>query len=444
MEETQALELISRKKTILSAPGWKASSLYYTVANSMVDSVEITYNQGRYQSSLTNMSFGGQSIVILANQSFVDTVCLHLELPNLYPNQTLSRGWGYLILDQLAFLFGSSNMSQVQISGQSVWQKVAMQCENAEKRSELWRLGGEEYLQPVTHIVNGVAVRDPNAVLSADIILPLPWSSASGLFNKKAFDTNTLSNPIQIQIRFKNAEAIYGGLSNTNPFPTGFQRAVMSFRQGELSNQAMSMRNELFRKPDESMFYPFVWSQSYQPSVFAGSNDVNSPVTIPLQSFINADLLSITIAVVRTSLLSGRDAKQSPNGMQLDNIQNIVLDYNGSAMFVAPRSSWKLATMKSAIGAQYFHNSLIQPTSTGAGPYISVPQDSYLLHIDFSAIRATTFEGMMQNTWRIGNNVLNLSFNTEGDSTVAYQMFCTYNYNSVIQINQGQSIFYFD
>ena len=100
--------------------------------------------------------------------------------------------------------------------------------------------------------------------------------------------------------------------------------------------------------------------------------------------------------------------------------------------------------MKSAMGAQYFHNSPIQPTSTGAGPYISVPQDSYLLHIDFSAIRATTFEGMMQNTWRIGNNVLNLSFNTEGDSTVAYQMFCTYNYNSVIQINQGQSIFYFD
>lgn len=442
MDRDEILSLVASKKTILSAPGTKLSSLYYSVMNSTVDAVEITYNTGRFQTSLSSLAFGSQSQVILANSSFVDCVYIHLELPNLYENQTLSRGWGYAIVNQLSFLFGSSNVSQLTINGQSLWHKVAMQCETAEKRSELWRLGGEEYLGPITKVLGGVVVRDPEAVISADILLPLPWSSASGLFNKKAFDTNLLVNPIQIQVQFNDASSIYGGLS-ASPFPSGFNRAVMLFRQGDLASKSMSMRRELEVNPDMSMFYPWIYSQSYQPTQFQGSNDPANPITVPLLSFINADLLGITVGIVRTSLLAPVTG-QSPNAFQYDNIQNVVLEFNGTVMFAAPRSSWKLFTMKSAMGGQYFHNSLIQPTLAGVGPYTSIPQDAYLLHIDFSAIRSTTFEGLMQNVWRIGNNTLSLRFNTEGDSTIRYQMFCTYHYNSIVQVQQGQTNIYFD
>lgn len=445
MDRDEILSLVASKKTILSAPGTKLSSLYYNVMNASVDAVEITYNTGRFQTSLSSLTFGSQSQVILANSSFVDCVYIHFELPNIWSNQTLSRGWGYALISQLSFLFGSSNVSQLTINGQSLWHKVAMQCETAEKRSEMWRLGGEEYLTPVTKIdpVTGTAVRDPNAILSADVLLPLPWSSASGLFNKKAFDTNLLQNPIQIQVQFNDATAVYGGITSVNPFPQGFSRAVMLFRQGDLSSKSMSMRRELELNPDLSMFYPWIYSQSYQPTQFQGSNDPANPITVPLLGFINADLLAITIGVVRTSMLAPLSG-QSPNAFQYDNIQNIVLEFNGTVMFAAPRSSWKLTTMKSTLGAQYFHNSLIQPTLAGIGPYESVPQDAYLLHIDFSAIRSTAFEGMMQNVWRIGNNTLSLRLNTEGDSTIRYQMFCTYHYNSVVQVQQGQTNVYFD
>ena len=435
---------VSDKKTILAAPGTKLNSLYYNVANSTVDAIEITYNTGRFQTALSTPLFGASSNVILANTSFVDNVYLHLELPNLYPNQTLCRGWGYAAIASLNFIFGSSNVSQLNINGQSLWHKVAMQCETAEKRSELWRLGGDEYLSPIMRINDeGVAERDPAAVISADILLPLPWSSASGLFNKKAFDTNVLTNPIQIQVAFSAANAIYGGTTSPVPFPVGFTSASMLFRQGNLTNKSFSLRRELELHPDLSMFYPFIYTQSYQPTQFQGSNLPANPITIPLQSFINADLLAITIGVVRTSLLAP-PAGQSPCPMQYDNLQNVTLSYNGEVMLYSPRSSWKLHTMKSSLGGQYFHNSFIQPTSGGVGPYESIPQDAYLLHIDFSQIRSMTFEGMMQNVWRIGSNVLTISFNTEGDSSVRYQMFCSYHYNGVVQVQQGQTNLYFD
>ncbi|MCK4831050.1 hypothetical protein KA005_85860, partial [bacterium] len=158
-EASEMLSLMSNKRTILSAPGSKLSSLYYNVMNSTVDSVEITYNTGRYANSLSTPFFGAQSQVILANSSFVGTVYLHLELPNLFAGQTLSRGWGYGCINQLSFLFGSSNVSSLQINGQTLWHTIALQCPTEELRSELFRLAGEEILTPIQRIVNGVAER---------------------------------------------------------------------------------------------------------------------------------------------------------------------------------------------------------------------------------------------------------------------------------------------
>lgn len=444
-EANETLALLSTKKTILSSPGFKLSSLYYNVANSTTDAVEITYNTGRYVSSLSTPLFGAQSQVILANSSFVDDVFIHLELPNLYPGQTLSRGWGYAAVSTMAFLFGSSNVSSLSINGQSLWHKIAMQCETAEKRSELFRLGGNEYLTPIMRVntITGVPERDPNAVISADILLPLPWSSASGLFSKKAFDTNLLVNPITIQIEFRQATSIFGGTQALNPFPAGFNVATMIFRQGDLYNKNMSLKNVLMREPDQSMFYPWIYTQSYLPSQFFGSNDPSQPITIPLLSFINADLLALTVTVHRVNLISPPTG-QAPNTFQYDNIQNITLNFNGTVMFQAPRSAFKLLTMKSGLGGQYFHNSLITETVPGSGIFSSVPQDSYVLHIDFSAIRSMTYEGAMQNVWRIGNNTMSLSFTTEGDATVRYQMYCSYHYNSSVQVQQGQTFIYFD
>lgn len=443
-EASEMLQLMTNKRTILSSPGSKLSSLYYNVMNSTVDAVEITYNMGRYSSSLTTPNFGASSQVILANSSFVGEVYIHLELPNLYDGQCLSRGWGYGAIANMSFLFGSSNVSQLNINGQTLWHKVAMALSTSESRSEFFRLGGDQQIGPImrTNIDTGLPERDPYAILSADILIPLPFSSSSSLFPKKSFDSNLLNNPITIQIQFNQANSIYGGPTTPNGYPSGFAQAIMYFRQGDLFSKGLSLKRYLDTHPDESMLYPWIYTQSYLPSVFPGQNVPGSPVTVNLLGFINADLLSITVGVVRLSMLNP-PAGQPANQFQYDNIQNVALLYNGTVMFYAPRSSWKLTTIKSA-GAQYFQNSLIYPTVPLGTVFTSAPQDSYLLHIDFSAIRSMVFEGMMQNVWRIGNNTLSLQFNTEGNGTVNYQAFVSYHYNSVVQVQQGQTAIYFD
>jgi hypothetical protein len=331
-----------------------------------------------------------------------------------------------------------------------MWAKIAMQCDTAERRSEMFRLGGDEYLAPImrNNPTSGLPERDPDAIISADLILPMPWSSATGSTGcgKKAFDSSLLSNPITITIAFEQATSVFGGSVSPNPFPRNFNSASMIFRQGELRYKNMSLEGELKMHPDQSLFYPDIFCTYQTPAVFQGSR--TQPVSVPLLGILNGDLLALTVGVVRTSLLNSipsatPNVYTAPNKFQFDNIQNVFLAFNGQPMFRAPLSSWKLFTACSTPGAQYFHNSLIIP-GVGPGVYTSVPQDSYLLHIDFSQFRSTSFEHNFPNTWRIGNNTLTLQFTTEGDQTVSYQLFCTYHYSSIVQIQQGNSLLYFD
>lgn len=445
------LNFLASKRTSLSNPGFLLNSLYYSKYQSTVEAVECTFNTGRYVNSLSSPTFGGTSTVILANNDFVGEVYLHLELPNIYPGQTLSRGWGYGCIATIQYLVGNSSSSQVSLNGQSMWAKIAMQCDTAERRSEFFRLGGEEYLSPImrNNPTTGIPERDPDAVISADILLPMPWSSATGSngCGKKAFDTSLLSNPITITVAFDKNTAVFGGSTSPNPFPRVLAAAQMIFRQGELRNRAMSLEGEIKMNPEMSLFYPDIFCTYQTPAVFQGSR--TQPVSIPLLGILNGDLLAITVGVVRTSLLESQpltspaNVNSAPNKFQYDNIQDVRLLFNGQVMFNAPRSSWKLFTAHSTPGAQFFHNSLITAGVT-PGTFTSVPQDSYLLHIDFSQFRSTSFENHFANTWRIGNNTLTLQFTTEADQTVSFQCFVTYHYNSIVQVQNGNTLLYFD
>ena len=458
--QQQIMGYLASKRTSLSAPGTMLNSLYYDNYSSSVEAVECTFNTGRYINSLSSPTFGGSSTVILANNDFVGEVYLHLELPNIFgptpsdptaAQQTLSRGWGYGCIASIQYLVGNSSSSQVSLNGQSMWAKIAMQCDTAERRSEFFRLGGEEYLAPIMRVnaSTGLLERDPDAVISADILLPMPWSSATGSngAGKKAFDSSILSNPITITVAFDKAQSIYGGSTLPYPFPRNLNAASMIFRQGELRYKNMSLEGELKMNPDKSLFYPDIFCSYVTPPVFQGSQ--TQPISLPIVGILNGDLLSMTVAVVRTSqlesqpLLAPVNTYSAPNKFQFDVIQNVSLLFNGQVMFRAPRTSWKLFTSHSTPGAQFFHNSLIVPGLT-AGTFTSVPQDAYLLHIDFSQFRSTSFESHFANTWRIGNNTLTLQFTTEGDQTVSYQCFVTLSYNSIVQIQSGNSLLYFD
>lgn len=436
------LRYLANKRSTLSAGGTFLDGNYYSVANSTVELVETTYSQGRLTIGLSSKTFGSQSQLLIPNSSFIGDCYLTCTLPNIEYNQTLCRGWLWAIMDSISYLFGSSNVSQLTINYQSAMAKIMMQCETEEKRSELFALGGQEYLTPIMMIdpITKLPVRDPNAVISATILLPLPWSSASGLFSKIGFDSNCLQNPLTVQLNFRNARAIYGGAANP---PNSFLTGIANIETGDLTNKDQSLRNKLSRNPELSMLYPFIHCQSFNPAAFYGSTNASTPVSIPMQAFINADLLAMTICVIETNKLAP-NGYAAPNPFDFDDISNIQLLWNGTILYNAPFDSWKAMTMRSALGPQYFKNSIIQSNDSGIAPFMSNPKNVYPLHIDFSRIRSTTFEGKLQNVFRIANQTLTLQLNTSKGSDTQYQLFATFYYNGVAQVQQGQTSVYFD
>lgn len=415
---------LSEKRTLLAMGGTILDDVYYSALNTTVSLSEVTFNQGRLAVSLSQTQFGSQSQVLIPNSSLLSTVSLHLELPDVQANETLCRGWGYASIANISYLFGSSNVSQISMSGQSLWQTIAGQCETEEKRSELLRLGGDE------------TIATGGGIQYADIILPLPWSSANGLNAKLPFDTGILSNPITIQLTFNQNTSVYGGSA---AHPTAFSKATTYFRQGDLANKSQSLRSMMMRRPELMYAYPFIHHQSYTPSAFTGVA-TGSKVSIPLLSFINADLVGMTVGVIPTSRLSSSGTNNSPSPFAYDNISNVTLSFNGLIMYEAPGRSYKLYGIDSQVGSSKVLNSVI--AAGAVGPFTSAPVDTYTLYIDFARIRSLSYEGRYANVWRIGNNTLTLEFNTE--TTNQYTLFSTYHYNGVAEVSNGETRIYFD
>lgn len=297
------------------------------------------------------------------------------------------------------------------------------QCETEEKRSEIFRLAGERKL-----------VADPlgSPNMTADILLPFPWSSACGEHAKLPFDTSMLNNPITIQIQFDNANTIYGGSAAP---PSSFVKATLYFRQGDLQNKDQSLKYALMKQPDLMYSYPFIHHQPFNVR-FPGSIDPNQPCQINLLSFINADLIHITLGCVRDSR-NAPTGGNTPQQFAYDDLSNINLKFNGLTMYDAPGKLYKLYNMKSLPGSSFFHNDLI-----AAGNASSSALDTYILCVDFARIKSLCFEGKYQNVWRIGNNVITMTFNTE--TTEQYTMAATYHYNGVAEVQAGETRIYFD
>ena len=116
-----------------------------------------------------------------------------------------------------------------------------LEANSSEKRSEMFRLGGEEHLSITADTIH------------SDIILGLPWST-SGI-GKKPLDTLLLDSPVTISIQFARAENIYGGIGVR---PTSLLDGTIILAQGELLNNTQSLHSVLVRNPTMRYAYPFI------------------------------------------------------------------------------------------------------------------------------------------------------------------------------------------
>lgn len=416
---SNALMFISDKRVQLNAPGTMLTGNYYSRENSQVARAETTWNTGRYTQSLSNLNFGAQSTIVIPNSSLLRNCYLHLRLPAVVADQTLCRGWGYAAIESISYLFGSANVSQLQINGQSNFQAVMLEANTSEKKSELLRLGGQEYLEPTAGEVE------------ATVCLSLPWSNQGCC--KLPIDTTLLDSPITISIKLADASRLYGGVGAR---PASFLDSLVILAQGEFLNKDLSLKNELIVNPDLRYNYPFIHKQTNIVSV---DSSAGVPIIINLLSFINADLLAITFGLVKRNFVNDPTGAQPPNPFAYGEMSNIELTYNGLDMYKAVGKSYKVFNMQDEDGASFIKNSRIDAGTVQ--PFVSNPVDSYITAVNFSQNPAYTFNRKFYNVWRIGNNTLNLQFTPDEEGP--YFLYTTYYFNGMASIN-GDCQIYFD
>lgn len=423
-------QYLTNKVPNLSAAGSRISDLYYDESNSTVDVIESQCDWG-YVQALTSPNFGTTSNFFQPLGDFTGICMLHLRLPNLVANQSLARGWGLAAIRSIKFQLGASSTSPITLSKQAIWHFLLSQCSTEEKRSQLLRLCGEEYLLP--------AVAPPGEdVPTIDAYVPLPFPFST-VCDKLMYDSGLLSQPIQVSVELESsARTFYGGTATP---PTAFTVAEFMLRQQRVADKSRLLKGPMMANPALMYSYPFILTQGVQVGPIAGvrASD-NGRVLVQLISPMNADLLGITIGVQRV-LDTNPTGTDSPNPFHLDDISNILLQYNGSNLFQLPGKSYKaISAYMGDQQASYYQGSVIAP---GAAPYISTPVDENLVHFDFTQVRSACIHSHMANCFRIPpGNSLNLSFNTSQGAGTQYNVFGVLYYNSIILTQGGTTEIY--
>lgn len=432
MLTSEKLDYIDTKRTMLAVPGTKLDDVYYSKYNSTVQKVEATYNVGRFEQTLSSLTFGGTSNILIPNGDLLGECYLHLQIDDstsvMGANTALARGWGFAAIQSISYLFGSSNVSDLTISGQSLWQILAAQSETSEKLSHAYQLGGQAWKYGDTQ------------GLEADILLPLPWSTMNGLVPKRPFDTSLLLSPITIKIQFNRAEAFIGGIGTTKA--SSFKAASVYTRQGSFSNRADSLRSAMLMDMELYYAYPFIHATSFQtPSVKSGSD---KSVLLQLQQLLNADWTGCVIGVVKSSELTSSSGSV-PNPFNYVICRDINMRFNGNIVFHTPGKGYMLTNMMNKAGASYFQNIYISGTTDalGVNPFVETAIDNFPILIDWSRVRSSVFLDQFQNTWREPNQTLSLDFKAP-EADTSYSCFVTYFWNGVNDVQGTQSNIYFN
>ena len=448
MTEEIKAKFLSNKRTLLSVPGNVKTDAYYTTQESTVYLTELTANLGRYTSSLTTSQFGGVGQVIIPNNDLLSETYLHLRVParsGAPLNQSYCPGWGWTAIKSISYLWGASNVSQITISGKSLWAITLAQCDTAEKRSQLCYLGGSP--APLVSDESQLA-NNPEAVdFDCYIPLALPWSVMCHE-GKLGFDTSLINSPITIQVTFapRDEFMVWHSTVTSAELPNEFEVAEIVVRQQMFSDKSQSLKFDMMNDPALVYNYPFKHYQSFQKDF---TSTANTTSRIQLTNFINSDLVGMVLYAVKKEKLRGGSSANA-NVPTLDPLdielpKDVKLFFNGQILYNSPGRLYLLQNCAGLSGSGSYSVANITWAASDAsviryGDISPIIRD--MVFIDFSRKHSPCFEKEFENVFRIANQTLDVEMTLAGSGE--YTLFATYIYNAVNAVQNGASNLYFD
>lgn len=454
---------VESKRTLKSMPGERYDSLYYNKKSSAVELIENTATLGKFQVKLSNSTYGGTSPVTFPNLNYIGKCYLHIEIP--VPNWTptsqavLCKGWGLALLNRIDLLIGNANISSQFLDRICMFHSLCSAKQTEDDLDFDLLMGGMAAFttgQNQFEVINGK--------YTADIILDMPWSNYCQQDESKLyFDTSLLTAPITLNISFNQPNSIWGDTYDpiaANQQPT----ATLFYRQLELTNRNQSLRNSLFSAPGSVISYPSNFRQSFtvpfsvaDQSVPMGPGSYYDVGPLNLMSFLNADLLGMTLSVHLQNELfpptagapTGLHPAQPWNCLPIIDIQIL---FGGEPVYVAPGFSHRLISQEPTISNVCLNNTIIDTTAAPSFTQKVGSLRSYITFIDMSRLRAFCNTSTFFNTIKLPQQVLQISFKlatqyatTQADGIVKnitgpLVLHACYFYPQVLEVNSTGSV----
>lgn len=426
-----ATAFLTKERSDLNAPGTAIGSVYYTNASTEVQLVEIDFTNGKYTQSLNSLNFGSVSNIIIPNDNLITDIYLHMRLPDIVANQSISRGWALDILKEINFTWGASNVSNLRLDNASIRQLCLSSCETKEKRDETLEIAGAPFIR-----VGGASNIYP---IEGCVKLPLPFTSGMSAFRKKPFDMSLLNSPINIQITLDTSDRIFGG---TGVRPIALLSGEVFTTMGQFADKANSLKNRMMMDPSYIYEFPFIYHQSVSPkSNIQLRADLSVTNVVDLQEMLNSDLTAILFSVTPNNVQRATGTI-CPSGNLTCELFNIHLLYNGQTIYKVPGRASRLLGMNYDHGASGY-TSTIQKFDAGApGGSVTEPHQSFIYHIPLGQMKGINFERLFENVSRYPSQTFQLSFQaipiagTDPVDAVG-TLSLTYCYNSSASIQNG-------
>jgi len=257
-----------------------ASNFYANPSSSEHDILKAEVLHGRYKQSANTLNFGATSQFQIPPNSILSN-CWLTATVTVPIMAGAPAGWFLNSIASIEYQFaGSSNMNQIQLSGDSHWSLIMAACQTKEKRDGI--------LAASPAIVGGAAA----ATYTVACPLYLPWSS-SNTEDKFPVDSAALQGNIIVNIRWRpNYEVFSGYTANALTGPSAFDSVNLTAKQINLMEQAFRVSNMIKSDPTVTYVIPTNHAQTFTKEVSVTAGSIG---TITLDSLPKGQLVGIFV-----------------------------------------------------------------------------------------------------------------------------------------------------
>jgi hypothetical protein len=245
------------------------------------------------------------------------------------------------------------------------------------------------------------------------------------------------SGQIFLNITFANASQVYNKLAGAPGTQLRIKDAVLTYRQGEMTNQENSLKYMMMRDPSLVYDMPFIRSQiksvgNLTPGAGISVSGGKGTASFFISGMLNADLVGMCITA--HYIPDGALGYNTGNPYVIADLYNLRVTFAGLTLYYAQNYSNRLFNFQSADSAGSSASTIVRGAEA---------VDNYPHIINFSRLRSMHWDDHYFNVKKYSAQTFNIEFGVPDDCLTAgtgylpgLDVRVTMFYNGTIELGQ--------